>query len=527
MSFYQKYRSEKIEELDLDSVRSAFGSMLSSGEVAHAYLFVGPRGLGKTSAARILARLVNCEKNNPHPVVVAPSLSVKTERGKRKKLLEKPCGKCDACVSIKNGNAVDVMEIDAASHRGIDDIRSLREKVNLAPSVLPKKVYIIDEVHMLTTEAFNALLKTLEEPPVHAMFILCTTEAHKVPETIVSRCVRINFTKATIVELVRSLSRAVKGEGLKVAEGALEELATGLDGSFREGHKLLEQLANRFSKIGIGDVRETLKLIGNNQVEAVLTAVRDGDTAAVVTAMEQMESEGVEVVSLVTKMLESLKGSIRKEIAVGRAPLGIETRLVRKLIKVVPKIKMSPLPLLPLELALEEMALRVNGGSRADSSAVRRVDDGIEKKAVKAKGGEPKRTEPVKEEIVETEVHDKVISKIEFEQVVSGWQDLLSRLAPRNHSVAGLLRSAKPKEIKDKFLTIEVFYKFHKDQLEQEARRKIIEEEIAKMWGPISVKWILGEKGAVRQSQPMTVRANNSGGVNEEGVKAAEEVFGV
>ena len=148
----------------------------------------------------------------------------------------------------QKGSAVDVMEIDAASHRGIDDIRDLRERVNLTPAALPKKVYIIDEVHMLTTEAFNALLKTLEEPPAHVMFILATTEAHKVPETIVSRCVRINFTKATAAELMTSLARAAKGEGLKVDEEALVALAEGLDGSFREGHKLLEQLANRYEK---------------------------------------------------------------------------------------------------------------------------------------------------------------------------------------------------------------------------------------------------------------------------------------
>ena len=174
MSYYQKYRPEKIADLDAVSVREAFSVMMKSGEVAHAYLFVGPRGSGKTSAARILSRLINCEKNYTKP----------TAAGKvqlNKKLVE-PCGECGACKSIKGGSAVDVMEIDAASHRGIDDIRDLREKINLAPAALPVKVYIIDEVHMLTMEAFNALLKTLEEPPKQVLFILCTTEGHKVPE---------------------------------------------------------------------------------------------------------------------------------------------------------------------------------------------------------------------------------------------------------------------------------------------------------------------------------------------------------
>jgi len=485
MSFYQKYRSEKVDDLDLTSVRSAFGSMMASGEVSHAYLFVGPRGLGKTSAARILARLVNCEKNI---------------KGLKSKLVE-PCNECDACVSIKNGSAVDVMEIDAASHRGIDDIRDLREKVNLAPSILSKKVYIIDEVHMLTNEAFNALLKTLEEPPAHVMFILCTTEAHKVPETIVSRCVRINFTKATPDELVRSLTRAAKGEGLKVPKVVLEELAGGLDGSFREGHKLLEQLASRFGEITVENVRETLKLIGNTQVDAILAAVRNGNTKAIVTAMEQMEAEGIEVVNLVTKLLESLRGSIRKDISEGKVPSGLDTRLVRRIIRIVPKIKASPLPLLPLELVLEEAALtHKSGGSMSQNSKSQTTSS----KTIVG-------------------VAENAVSTVGFDQVVNGWQDLLSRLSPRNHSVAGLLRSAKPKEIKDKFLTIEVFYKFHKDQLEQEARRRIIEEEIAKMWGPISVRCVLGERVAVK---PAFAKSYGEA-KNDDGVKAAEEVFGI
>ena len=491
MSFYQKYRSEKVDDLDLTSVRSAFESMMKSGEISHAYLFVGPRGLGKTSAARILARLVNCYKNS------------KTQGTKNSKLVE-PCNECENCLSIKNGSAVDVMEIDAASHRGIDDIRDLREKVNLAPSVLVKKVYIIDEVHMLTSEAFNALLKTLEEPPAHVMFILCTTEAHKVPETIVSRCVRINFAKATPDELVRSLTRATKGEGLKVSKAVLEELALGLDGSFREGHKLLEQLANRFSEITVENVRQTLKLIGNSQVEAILTAVRNGDTKAVVTAMEQMEAAGIEVVNLVTKLLESLKLSIRKDIAAEKSPSKREIRLVRRIIKVVPKIKVSPLPLLPLELVLEEAALR----SRSDREPTNlRSYEGtnLEKKNLTS------------------EIRTEVKSDVGFDQVVNGWQDLLSRLSPKNHSVAGLLRSAKPKEIKDKFLTIEVFYKFHKDQLEQEARRRIIEEEIAKMWGPISVRCVLGERVTVK---PAFAKSYGEA-KNDDGVAAAEEVFGI
>ena len=201
MSYYQKYRPERIADLDLDSARDLLLGNLKAGKLSHAYLLVGPRGSGKTSTARILARLVNCEKNS------------RTQEIKNSNGYVEPCGKCEACVSIKNGSAVDIMEIDAASNRGIDDIRSLREKVRLAPAVLSTKVYIIDEVHQLSNDAFNALLKTLEEPPKKVVFILCTTESGKIPATIASRCTKIVFHKAGEEELVRALMRAAAGEG--------------------------------------------------------------------------------------------------------------------------------------------------------------------------------------------------------------------------------------------------------------------------------------------------------------------------
>ncbi len=503
MNYYQKYRSEKVADLDLASVRGAFGTMMKSGEVAHAYLFVGPRGLGKTSAARILARLVNCEKN--------------LTKGKLNRKLVEPCGECEACVSIKKGSAVDVMEIDAASHRGIDDIRDLRERVNLAPAALSKKVYIIDEVHMLTTEAFNALLKTLEEPPEHVMFILATTEAHKVPETIISRCVRINFVKATAAELMTSLSRAAKGEGLSIDREALAILAEGLDGSFREGHKLLEQLANRYDPITAENVAEVLGLVSTGRVEAILAAVERGEADKVVRQMEELEAEGVEVVSLITKLLLTLQARLRKGVESQEGWSQSAVRLTRKLVKVVPKVKISPLPLLPLEMALVEAAL-VNGG-RARESRVAEKPIMRSQPRVKVEAGVE--TEAKENPAAETAADDRLVN---FDQVVSGWQELLTRLQPRNHSVAGLLRSAKPKEVGDKFLTIEVFYKFHKDQLEQEARRRIIEEEIAKLWGPISVRCVLGEKVVRQPVSIVTAPATESG---EAAVREAEEIFGV
>src|ERR1700722_9521228 len=224
MVFYRKYRPQKIDDLDSAAVRDTLHAVLQN-DVSHAFLFTGPKGLGKTSTARIVAKVVNCE----------------TPKNKREKEIE-PCNKCDQCVSITSGNNVDILEIDAASNRGIDEIRELKEKIRLAPVAAKRKVYIIDEVHMLTTEAFNALLKTLEEPPEHAMFILCTTEAHKVPETIISRCFQIMFKPATEEELVRSFKRIVEGEKLKIDDEVLKYIAGLADRGFRDGVKMLEEV---------------------------------------------------------------------------------------------------------------------------------------------------------------------------------------------------------------------------------------------------------------------------------------------
>ena len=192
MVYYRKYRPQTIADLDSKDVRNKLDAVLRSSaptfiQVPHAFLFTGPKGLGKTSTARIVAKVINC-----------------TDRRDTSGKDIEPCNSCTQCVSITKGNNMDIMEIDAASNRGIDEMRDLKEKIKLSPLSAKKKVYIIDEVHMLTTEAFNALLKTLEEPPDHAVFILCTTEMHKVPATILSRCLHIGFRLATEEELVRS-----------------------------------------------------------------------------------------------------------------------------------------------------------------------------------------------------------------------------------------------------------------------------------------------------------------------------------
>lgn len=290
MNLYLKYRPKTIDELDLSFVRKTLTDLVKANNVGHAYLLTGPRGAGKTSTARVLARVVNCEKNGDK--------------------LGEPCNKCSACKSILDGSAMDVIEIDAASNRGIDDIRELKEKIRLAPASLPKKVYIIDEVHMLTTEAFNALLKTLEEPPSHSLFILCTTELHKVPETIVSRCARIQFTKATVEEMKRSFKRVIEGEEKKVSEEAVEYLAKMVDGSFRDGVKILDLVLGNSDTAELSDIEQAVSGSSGYKVEELIDTLCMKDGEASLAKLAEAIAQGIDLNFLLVSIMRGLRDKL-------------------------------------------------------------------------------------------------------------------------------------------------------------------------------------------------------------------------
>ena len=343
MVFYRTYRPQKISELDSQSVREGLSSILSGGKgIAHAFLFTGPRGLGKTSAARIVAKIVNCEKRKD------------TE----------PCNKCEQCTSITNGTNLDVLEIDAASNRGIDEIRDLREKIKLAPSSARKKVYIIDEVHMLTTEAFNALLKTLEEPPDHAIFILATTDLYRVPETIQSRCFHIAFRQASEVELVRSLKRIVKGENMKIDDDALVAIAKISDGSFRDASKLLEQAVADSGR----------KKITQETVDRVTGAVQNGaelflflkerNTKKALAWITETVSQGTSMRVFLEDCLAKLHAALleKYEIKKGDGKMtSFDEEELKKMIKLFSRahgeLKTAVIPQLPIEMAIIEYCM--------------------------------------------------------------------------------------------------------------------------------------------------------------------------
>lgn len=472
MNFYQKYRPAKISELDLLGVRKTLSGLLSGKSNLQAFLFVGPRGAGKTSAARILAKTTNCE-----------TLDKDGEA----------CGKCGSCKAIEKGSVVDIIEIDAASHRGIDDIRELRDRVKLAPVSLSCKIYIIDEVHMLTKEAFNALLKILEEPPEFVRFVLCTTEDHKVPETIASRCSKVVFVKAEKDEVKRSLLKVVEGEKLKIEEAAVDLLSESVDGSFREGHKILEQLASSFEKITEENVRSVLGLVRGGLVKSVFDMVEKNENRGLIGAVRDAEVSGMDPVEFVKSCLSFLRKRYECEVVEGKNnPKTV--KLINDLSDLGGKIKFALDPFLMIEIVLLE---------------------GMEKLSNKT---EDKKINSPKDTVIRVKTvlaSSKKAVGGNVSQIAGEWDRLIEKMKDKNHGVAGLLRSAKPVSLSDECLEVEVFYQFHKDQLEQEVKRVMIEEGVMNLWGIKKVRFNLGGGGG---------RVANK--ADEKLIRSAEEVFG-
>jgi DNA polymerase III subunit gamma/tau len=283
----RRYRPQTFAELiGQEHVGRGLSGAILSHRVGHAYLFTGARGVGKTSAARILAKALNCV-HGPTPT---------------------PCNECDICLSISGGDDVDVLEIDGASNRGIDEIRQLRQNVNIRPSRARFKVYIIDEVHMLTREAFNALLKTLEEPPEHVKFVFCTTEPEKIPITILSRCQRYDFAGIQAASIVERLRQIVAAEGVEAEPEALAILARRAAGSMRDSQSLLEQLLAFGSKrITVADVHAMLGTAGGERLAGLVAHLVEHDAAGALEDLDRALTEGVDVGQLLDQLLGYLR----------------------------------------------------------------------------------------------------------------------------------------------------------------------------------------------------------------------------
>ncbi|MEE9583241.1 MAG: DNA polymerase III subunit gamma/tau, partial [Dehalococcoidales bacterium] len=286
--FYRKWRPQTLAEVvGQEHVTRTLLNALSSERVSHAYLFCGPRGTGKTSSGRILAKAVNC---------------LSSGNGE-------PCNTCALCQQITEGRALDVIEIDAASNTGVDDIRALRERVNYAPNQARYKVYIIDEVHMLTTSASNALLKTLEEPPPSVIFILATTEAHKVLPTILSRCQRFDFRRVSQKDMALKLGRICSSEGIKIEPEALRLIARSAAGSLRDAENLLQQLATYYgSDVGLSQAQAMLGITGDERARELVGQIMDSDIAAGLKTINAVSNDGVDLKQFNRELVAYLRG---------------------------------------------------------------------------------------------------------------------------------------------------------------------------------------------------------------------------
>ena len=365
VALYRQWRPQDFDALvGQKAVKTTLKNALASGKIAHAYLFSGPRGTGKTSMARILAKALNCEQG--------PTAE--------------PCGQCGNCQRIVQGTSLDVIEIDAASNTSVDNIRDLREQVAFTPAESRYKVYIIDEVHMLSTGAFNALLKTLEEPPAHAVFILATTDPQKVPATIQSRCQRFEFRRVTVDEIAEHLAMVAAGSGIEADADALRLIAIQAEGGMRDALSLLDQCGVMAKRVTVATVREVLGIVGREALHELTEAIGRRQLPQALATLNLLLEQGKDVKQVLTELIEYLRALVlylavpdyeeiyltdTKEALAELAPLFGRDRLLaaeERLHSAIQELRGSMRPRITAELCLLDLC-RLEGSTLAALSA--------------------------------------------------------------------------------------------------------------------------------------------------------------
>ncbi len=427
-ALYRKYRSKSLSEVvGQDHVTTVLANALKSGSLSHAYLLTGPRGVGKTSVARILAHAANGLDYSGDEI-----------------------------------NQLDIIEIDAASNRRIDEIRELRERVNIAPTSARFKVYIIDEVHMLTKEAFNALLKTLEEPPEHVIFILATTEAHKLPETIISRTQRLNFKPVTVEETVKHLKKIAKQEKITISDDALELLARHGEGSMRDSISLLDQLRHSAREITLDNVQSAIGQAPQSLIDELLMALRALDQAKLTDVIDSIKQAGTQAPEVAHQLLNEFRG----QLASGQLTLPKDQ--VFDLMQALLSVDTSIDPQLKLELSLYQTVLDQVGDAKVSDSGSSTVNSQPKKIQAPLK-------HPVKPSQMSNTENNGALS-------ADNWEEVLGALKKRHNTLYGLVRMAEPAFGNDT-LTLKFGFQFHKKRLDEGKNQQLLVDTIKEVTG--------------------------------------------
>jgi DNA polymerase-3 subunit gamma/tau len=479
---YNKYRSSDFDQLiGQEHITKILKNAVKTGRVSHSYLFVGSRGTGKTSTARILSKALNC-------------LNIKPDGN--------PCNECEHCLDIVAGKFMDLIEIDAASNRGIDQIRELKEKLEFSPVKGKYKIYIVDEVHMLTKEAFNALLKTLEEPPAHVIFMLATTDVHKLPPTILSRCQRYDFRLGTSEQIKKVISDVSKSEGFTFADDALNLLVESAKGSYRDSLSLLDAVitgqlqSEKPESINIDEVRRVLGIPDNSIVFKFLNYLFEGDGANSLAIIDEIESRGVNISQFVKSCLGVLQESLIAKIAgtslderyvfAQSVDANRITSVVGIFLNADKNLKNAPIP----SLVLDMLIVQVSSGNLIKNEIKEKVvvkEVKRELPKVEIKEPESEKTSEVKEEEEEEEdgISQAEVSTLDLtlDQIQGKWKEIVDNLKPAKGRLFAFLANARLLELRGDSLKLEVPFEFYKEQIENSSNKEVISNVFNKVFG--------------------------------------------